>query len=98
GGYSCKLPEHSFNLDKTYGYKKCDGVITLQIDIEKLYRNEIIPAINNGLSAAVLTQVSDVEDETNGLVTYDRRVTKVNADGMAALSAELHAAFAKKTK
>ena len=55
-------------------------------------------AINNGLSAAVLTQVSDVEDETNGLVTYDRRVTKVNADGMAALSAELRAAFAKKTK
>ena len=96
GGYSCKLPEHSFNLDKTYGYKKCDGVMELQVDLEKLYRNEIIPAIKCGLSAVVLTQVSDVEDETNGLVTYDRRITKVDAGRMAALSAELNAAFAEK--
>ncbi len=98
GGYSCKLPEHSFNLDKTYGYKKCADVIALQIDLEKLYRREIIPAINAGLSAAVLTQVSDVEDETNGLVTFDRRITKVNEERMSALAEELHKAFAEKVK
>jgi len=97
GGYSCKLPEHSFNLDKTYSYKKCADKTALQTDIEKLYRSEIIPAIKGGLCAAVLTQVSDVEDETNGLVTYDRRVVKVDAERMVKLSEELYTAFEKKT-
>ena len=52
-------------------------------------------AIAEGLCAAVLTQVSDVEDETNGLVTYDRRVVKVEEDTMSALATDLRAAFAQ---
>ena len=53
-------------------------------------------AIAEGLCATILTQVSDVEDETNGLVTYDRRVVKVEEGSMAALAADLHAAFARR--
>jgi len=54
--------------------------------------------IERGLSAAVLTQVSDVEDETNGLLTYDRQVLKVDAEKMTELSNELYSAFGKKIK
>ena len=44
---------------------------------KKLYEKQIIPGIDKGLSATVYTQVSDVEEEINGLVTYDRRVIKM---------------------
>jgi len=93
GGYSCKLPAHSFNLDKTYGYRKYDDLPEFRRGLEKLYRDEIIPAIGQGLCAAVLTQVSDVEDETNGLVTYDRQVVKVEEKAFRELSGELYKAF-----
>lgn len=63
--------------------------------LERLYREEVMAAIAEGLCVAVLTQVSDVEDETNGLVTYDRRVVKVEEDTMSALATDLRAAFAQ---
>ena len=93
GGYSWKLTEHSFNLDQTYGYKKFTDRNAFVRALEDLYRKEVIPAIQNGLCAAVLTQVSDVEDETNGLVTYDRQVVKVDHASMSALAQELHQTF-----
>lgn len=95
GGYSCKIPGHAFNLDKTYGYKSFGDLPSFRAGLERLYREEVMAAIAEGLCAAVLTQVSDVEDETNGLVTYDRRVVKVEEDTMSALAADLHAAFAR---
>ena len=50
-----------------------------------------MPAIKeSGLCAAVLTQISDVEDETNGLVTYDRQTEKADAAAMAALAKEIY--------
>jgi len=97
GGYSCKLPGHAFNLDKTYGYKTCPTPEKFQTDLLRLYRDEVIPTIRSGLCAAVLTQVSDVEDETNGLVTYDRQIVKVEARAMMELASELHRAFAEAT-
>ena len=45
-----------------------------------LYRDDVIPMIRKGLCAAVLTQLSDVEDETNGLLTYDREVEKIDRE------------------
>ena len=95
GGYSWKIPEHSFNLDQTYGYRKFEDGGEFTVALEKLYRDEVIPAIEGGLCAAVYTQVSDVEDETNGLVTYDRQVVKVDEGAMSDLAAELYAAFEK---
>lgn len=93
GGYSYKIPEHAFNLDQTYGYKKFDESAPFLQAIESLYRDEIIPAIHKGLCATVLTQLSDVEDETNGMVTYDRQVMKVDASAMHALSQDLYRSF-----
>ncbi len=86
GGYSCKIEGHAFNLDKTYGYRYFSNVEDFEKALVALYEKEIIPLIPKGLCAAVLTQVSDVEDETNGLLTYDRQVLKVNSEVMKALA------------
>ena len=93
GGYSCKIKGHSFNLDKTYGYKYFDDAKKFEDALIELYEKEIIPAIKSGLCASVLTQVSDIEDETNGLLTYDRKVLKVNADRLFELSEKLKKAI-----
>ena len=96
GGYSCRIDGHSFNLDKNYGYRTYNTVEEFTRGLEELYRGEIIPAIGKGLCAAILTQVSDIEDETNGLCTYDRRVVKADLKKMQALSRDLVAAFKAK--
>ncbi len=76
GGYACKIPDHCFNRDKTYGYRKCENEAALLADMSRLYETEILPVIDKGLCAAIYTQVSDVEDETNGILTYDREILK----------------------
>ena len=43
-----------------------------------LINGSIKPLIKQGLAGAVYTQLSDVEEEVNGLMTYDRRITKIN--------------------
>ena len=93
GGYSYKLPEHSFNLDKTYGYSFFTDRERFEAALEKLYLDEVVEMIGRGLSAAVYTQVSDVEDETNGLLTYDRQVLKVDPERMCKIAAILNEAF-----
>lgn len=93
GGYSYKIPEHSFNLKRTYGYRLFDDQKEFEAAMQKLYKDEIIPAINDGLCATVLTQLSDVEDETNGLITYDRKVLKVDATAMQKLADNIYDAF-----
>ena len=94
GGYSCKIEGHSFNLDKNYGYSTHPSTESFANALEKLYFDEIVPCIQNGgLCATVLTQVSDVEDETNGLVTYDRQICKVEPDRMQAMAKKLNEVF-----
>jgi hypothetical protein len=95
GGYSYKIPEHSYNLDNTYGYKFISSREELMNSLKALYENEVIPSVRLGLSATVLTQVSDVEDETNGLLTYDRQVLKVSSEEMNELSQKLYSEFEK---
>ena len=97
GGYSCKYPEHSFNLSRTYGYRFFEDPAAFADALEALYRDELLPLIPQGLCAAILTQVSDVEDETNGLMTYDRQVTKVEPARMQPLADALQQALKKTT-
>ena len=89
GGYSYKPEGHVFNEQQTYGYRLFSDQTTYMDAVEKLYRDEIIPAVSKGLCGAVYTQLSDVEDETNGLYSYDRRVCKVDEARMRALAEEL---------
>ncbi len=98
GGYSCNIEGHSFNLEKVYGYKICETPEILTKDLETLYLSEIVPLIRRGLCASVLTQVSDVEDETNGLVTYDRRVIKPDPTTMLNIAKALQQAFDEANK
>ncbi len=94
GGYSYKIAEHSFNLDNTYGYGKFSSQEDFRKALLALYREQVIPEIKeNGLCATIYTQLTDVEDETNGLYTYDRRVCKVDKKEMLTLAGELKAAF-----
>ena len=51
--------------------------------------------MEKGLCAAIYTQVSDVEDEVNGLITYDRRVVKLDVDTMLPISRALQDAMEK---
>lgn len=76
GGYNCLVPGHSFN-DRDFGYKRLGDADKLRAALEELYSQQIAPAYEQGLAAAIYTQVSDVEDELNGLITYDRQVVKI---------------------
>ncbi len=76
GGFTYSAPDHIFNPDKSYGYGTCKTPEELNSRIDALYRNRVIPAVKKGLCAAIYTQISDVEDEINGLLTYDRKVSK----------------------
>ncbi len=83
GGYSMSIDGHRFNTDKTFGYRIYKSKEALQNALEVLYSKRIQPLIHKkGLSALVYTEVSDVEDETNGLLTYDREIVKVDIDFM----------------
>ncbi len=93
GGYSYKIKEHSFNQEKTYGYKYFDNEKDFNYALISLYERQIIPAIKGGLCGCILTQVSDIEDETNGLLTYDRKVLKVNKEKIGKTSARIYDAF-----
>jgi len=67
-----------FDEDKSYGYRNCKTREDYNKDFTKLYENEVIPLISRGLCATVYTQISDVEEEINGIVTYDREVLKLD--------------------
>ena len=98
GGYSYKPEGHVYNPYKTYGYRFFKEQTDFENALDGLYRDEIIPAIKQGLCAAVYTQVSDVEDETNGLLSYDRRVLKVDKKRAQSFSAALFEAFERAVK
>jgi len=92
GGYSYKEEGHVFNTEDTYGYRFFSDRERFENALEKLYNEEIIPAARKGLCASVYTQVSDVEDETNGLFTYDRKFCKVSRKTMAKIAEALYKA------
>ena len=90
GGYSYKPQGHVFNEKQTYGYRLYSDVDKYMDDLERLYKSEIVPAVKQGLCGAVYTQLSDVEDETNGLYSYDRRVCKVDEQRMLDIAVALY--------
>ena len=94
GGYCYAEKDHLFNPDQSFGYRNFDTAEALTAGLEALYREQIIPALRTtNLCALVLTQVSDVEDEVNGMVTYDRRVVKVDGERMRAVAKDLMTAY-----
>ena len=89
GGKTFKCEGHIFNPDKTYGYGGCGSLQDLRKAVKSLYMDEVLPCVKQGLCAAVYTQVSDVEDEINGLLSYDRKVEKLSPEEMLSVAKAL---------
>ena len=98
GGYACKIDGHVFNTEKSYGYKTLSTPEALTESLAHLYRDEVLPMIGLGLCVTIYTQITDVEDEINGLYTYDRQVCKVDAETMRKIAEDLRAAFDERRK
>ena len=77
GGYARRIEGH-LQSARSFGYKNLDSADKLIAALRELYDKQIRPAKEKGLAAAVYTQLSDVEDEVNGLVTFDRAVVKTD--------------------
>jgi hypothetical protein len=72
------VQDHYYSKYATYGYGACQTKEELTGEIVHMYDEMIISAIKDGACGCVYTQLSDVEDEINGLLTYDRKVLKLN--------------------
>ena len=98
GGLTYPEGDHIFNPDNSYGYKTCKSREELNRGFEELYREKFIPFVKEkGLCATIYTQISDVEDEINGLLTYDRKVCKMDEAMMRSIAEELYAAIGLET-
>ncbi len=92
GGYSLYLKGHVFS-DKKFGYKAFKDQKSLQNAYQNLYFDQIIPMIyKEGLSSCCYTQVSDVEDEINGIYTYDR-ILKFDPEFLKSVNEKVYKAF-----
>lgn len=89
GGYSIKTDKHVYSPDKSFGYRIYKDPQKYADAFKTLFEKAVAPKIKKGLSATVYTQVSDVEEEINGLVTYDRKVVKLPRDMVKACNAKL---------
>ena len=98
GGFAYKVEGHIFNPDKEYGYGSYTDLDAFCDGVARAYLEQVVPSVRNGLCAAVYTQVSDVEDEINGLLTYDRKVEKLSPEKMLPVAQALQAAVCENKK
>ena len=89
GGFAYRVEGHLFG-EGNYGYNTYESQEEFEKTFDRLYVEEIKPLIKSGICALVYTQVSDVEDETNGLLTYDRRICKLSVDRTRAIMQSLY--------
>lgn len=90
GGYSIQAKGHTYNKKKFFGYRKYYDQDKFDEAIRNLYENRILRCIKEkGLSAIIYTEVSDVEDECNGLLSYDREVIKVTPEVMKDINSKI---------
>ena len=82
GGFGYSIPGHRFDEKKSMGYGSVDNTKDLMAQIRKMYLEMIYPAIARGMCGLVYTQLCDVEEEINGIYTYDRQVCKVDPQEM----------------
>ena len=97
GGIAWPMPGHE-PPRRTYGYGTAKSRAELTGRYRKLQLETVLPQLRNGLSALVYTQVSDVEDEVNGLFTYDRQAVKPDPAAIRAVNEALEAEFEKVLK
>ncbi|TDH29077.1 beta-galactosidase [Segetibacter sp. 3557_3] len=90
GGLGLPIEEHTWQDKNNWGYRTFRNADTLFTTYAS-YIDQLVPYIQKGLSAAVYTQTTDVEVETNGLMTYDRKVMKIPEAKLKAAHEKLYA-------
>ncbi|MCM1122860.1 MAG: glycoside hydrolase family 2 [Eubacterium sp.] len=92
GGYAYPVSGH-IACTKKFGYKHYSSAEALTDGYKKLIEEDVFQNVERGLSAAIYTQVSDIESEINGVMTYDREVDKMDIDVVRGLNRELYRIF-----
>ena len=85
GGIGWPVEGHLWQPDRNWGYvqfKSADEVL----DTYEKYADMLIGLIDDGFAGAIYTQTTDVEIEVNGLMTYDRKVVKLDMDRLGAIN------------
>ena len=96
GGYSLAVRGH-FACEKEFGYKAFQTSGALTDAYEALIERDVLSNIPRGLSAAIYTQTSDIEEEINGLMTYDREVVKFEPERIRAINRKIEECFSEIT-
>lgn len=92
GGYSYAMPGH-LACEKEFGYQSYHSKEELTSNYKRLWENEIYPNLVNGLSSTIYTQTSDIEEEINGIFTYDRDEVKFVEDEVKEINKKLYRMF-----
>lgn len=98
GGHSLVMEEHCFSLYNQHGYSFAKDIEEVTDSLVDSYEQMVIPSIKGSLCGSVYTQLSDVEDEVNGLYTYDRKKCKVNKQRVQELSKKIYETYERETK
>ena len=89
GGLGLPLEGHTWQAKDNWGYQSYKNENELYNRYEEFVKR-FPPMIRRGLSAAIYTQTTDVEIETNGLMTYDRKVVKMPEEKLKAIHQQLY--------
>lgn len=92
GGYAYPVKGH-MACEKEFGYQHYKSMDDLTANYKRLWEEEIYPNLERGLSSAIYTQTSDIEEEINGLMTYDREVDKLTPAVLKELNEKLYGMF-----
>lgn len=88
GGIGLALPEHLWANDRNWGYVQFKNATEVTDQYVK-FGEELLKLAKTGFSAAVYTQTTDVEMEVNGLMTYDRKVMKIDEKRVAEINQKI---------
>ncbi len=88
GGIGLALEGHLWFADRNWGYVQFKSSEEVTAEYLK-YADQLLELVQRGFSAAVYTQTTDCEGEVNGLLTYDRKVVKMNEAQVRAKNQQL---------
>ena len=88
GGIGMPLTDHLWQPDKNWGYVQFKSAKEVTDEYVK-YGRQFLNLVKSGISGGVYTQTTDVEGEVNGLITYDRKVIKVEEDRIRKINQEI---------
>jgi hypothetical protein len=94
GGHNLRVEGHVYDDEVDFGYGREPTPQGFAASFTRLHE-ALADDVRRGLSATVYTQVTDVEDELNGLLTYDREVLKLDAEVVRAALDRLRDAFTR---